>query len=152
MSRILLTADVQAAPRASAGDGGPWGAAAGGAAAAGGPPSPLIISRSVELRACVPDGGDAGVSGGARRVLDLNGAVGVAVVAGGAALRLSGDMTIRPCGLPPPGAGAAPGGGGGESAESSGGGACLAAWPAFPAVALAPGARLELEVRRRSRL
>jgi hypothetical protein len=113
--RVQLAADVQLGQQGSA--GGPWGG--GSSKAFLGPTSPLILGRSVEVRAC-SGGGGGGI------VLDFRDAVGAVAVAGGATLRLSGDLLLRPC--------------------SGGGAACAGAWPALPAVALGEGSRLQLEV------
>ena len=120
-------------------DGGRRGS--GGGAGGLGRLTPLIVSRPVELRAC--RGGD----GGARHVIDMAGARGVLVVANGGALRLSGDLLVKPCG---PGQAVGGGGSGGgvnsssSSSEAAAAAACSEQWPALPAVSLAPGAQLAM--------
>jgi hypothetical protein len=115
--RIRVTGDIRLG---GPGGGSPWGP---GAPAAG-PGSLLILGRPVEIRACRgPDGAASGVQ---RYLLDFAGAVGIIVVAGGGALRVSGDLLLLPC--------------------ASGAPQCAAVWPALPAVALGPGTQLEMEV------
>jgi hypothetical protein len=116
--RIRVVGDI--ALRGPQAGGSPWG---GGAPAAG-PGSLLILARPVEVRACRGPHGAA--SGAQRHLLDFAGAAGALVVSGGGALRLSGDLLLRPC---------------------AGGAQCTGAWPALPAIALAPGTQLEVEVR-----
>jgi hypothetical protein len=115
---VLLTGPVRLAPPAAA--GGPWG----GGGMPEERPGPLVLERSVEIRSCV----DADGSGGGQPMeFDFADGVGVIVVAGGAVLRLSGNLLLRPC--------------------AGGAAACAAVWPAVPGVALGPGSQLQLEVR-----